>query len=553
MSGTYAADGTAQAPLQAAAAPGMPDAPAASVDDRMLRRLAAQAAVPDGNDPLEVEAPFTGEILGAVPRGTAADMAAACAAARGAQPAWAALSFDDRAAVMLRFHDLLLANANEILDLIQLEVGKARVHAFTEVFDAAVTARYYAHTAEDFLRSHRRQGVLPVVTQTRELLHPRGVIGFITPWNFPLVLSISDAIPALMAGNTAVVKPDSQSPFTLLWAVALLREAGLPEEVLQVVPGSGAELGPPLIDAVDYLMFTGSTATGSRLAQAAAARLIDYGMELGGKNAAIVLDDAPHGLSVGKTTLGISTVAGLAFGISAHAGQVCVSCERLFVQDGIYDDFVPRLVSAVQGMRMGDGLSWDHDLGSLASADQLAKVEAHVGEAVSKGARILAGGRARPDLGPYFYEPTLLEGVDDGMAVCVDETFGPVASIYRFRDVDDAIVRVNDCSYGLNASVWTRDVRRGREIAARIQAGTVGINDAYQAAWGSMGSPMGGHKMSGVGRRHGRQGIVKYTEAQTVAVQRLTPLETIPFLDHKGYATALLAALRVLKRMPGIH
>jgi succinate-semialdehyde dehydrogenase/glutarate-semialdehyde dehydrogenase len=537
---------TVAAPYSLATGPG-----SARVDGVFLERLAAQAAVASGRRPLEVEAPFTGETLGAVPRGTPDDMVAACHAARAAQPAWAAAPFSERAAVMLRFHDLVIANADEVLDLIQLEIGKARGHAFDEVLDAAITARYYAHTAEEFLQPRRRQGALPVLTTAREYHRPRGVIGFITPWNFPLILSITDAIAALMAGNAAVIKPDSQTPFTCLWAASLLREAGLPNGLLQIVTGSGAELGPALIDGVDYLMFTGSTATGTMLAQEAAARLMDYGMELGGKNAALVLNDAPHGVRVRGHRLGISTCDGLAVGIAAHAGQVCVSLERVYVQSGIYDRLVPKLAQALAGLRLGSGLTWDYDVGTLASADQLEKVAAHVDDAVGKGAQVLAGGRRRPDLGPYFFEPTLLAEVREDMAACRTETFGPVCAVYRFDDIDDAVAQINDCAYGLNASIWTRNGKLALELAGRMEAGTVGVNDAYQASWASA-SPMGGFKTSGVGRRHGRQGIVKYCEAQTVAAQRLVPVYGLPFLDHRRHAQVMGAAVKALKHVPGI-
>ncbi len=521
------------------------------IDERSLERLASRAAVAGGSDRIAVEMPFTGEVLGHVPRGTKDDMIAACDAARDAQPAWSASSVADRAAILLRFHDLLIANADEALDLIQLEIGKSRAHAFDEVLDTAITARYYAHITEKTLRPRRRQGALPVLTVAHEHHRPRGVVGFITPWNFPLILSITDALPALMAGNTAVIKPDSQTPFTTLWAAALLRDAGLPDGVLQIVPGGGAELGPVLVDEVDYLMFTGSTSTGALLARQAASRLIDFSMELGGKNAALVLDDAPRGLRVAGHDLGISAVAGLAVGIAAHAGQVCVSCERLYVQDGIYDELVPRLTAALDGLRLGNDLSWDYDLGSLASRDQTEKVSAHIQDAVDQGARLLTGGRPRPDLGPYFLEPVLLEEVHDGMHVCRQETFGPVCSVHRFTHVDEAIELINDCPYGLHASVWTRDAARGAGIAARIEAGTVGVNDAYQASWAST-SPMGGFKASGVGRRHGRQGLLKYTEPQAVVRQRLSPVHALPLLDHKQHARVMSAAVRALKYVPGI-
>lgn len=522
-----------------------------SIDERLLQRLAERAAVPADRDRQTVEVPFTGGILGEVPRGTPDDMLAACRAARAAQPAWARTSFAERAAILLRFHDLVIANADEILDLIQLEIGKSRINAFDEVLDTAITARYYAHTARAFLRSRRRQGALPLLTVAREHHRPRGVVGFITPWNFPLILSITDALPALMAGNAAVIKPDSQTPFTALWAAALLREAGLPEGVLQIVTGSGAELGPALIDEVDYLMFTGSTATGAALAWRAAGRLIDYSMELGGKNAALVLDDAPRGLRLVGHDVGISAAGGIVVGIAAHAGQVCVSCERLYVQDGIYDEFVPRLVAALDRLRLGNDLSWDHDLGSLASQDQLDKVSAHVDEALRQGARLLVGGRRRPELGPYFYEPTLLEEVAESMRVCREETFGPVCSVYRFHDVDEAIELVNDCSYGLQASVWTRDTARGARLAARIRAGTVGINDAYQASWASA-SPMGGIKTSGVGRRHGHYGIIKYTEPQSVVRQRLSPVYALPLLHRRRHAQVMTTAVKLLRHVPWI-
>ncbi len=511
------------------------------VSAAMLARLAARAAVAAPAERTPVEAPFTGALLADVPRGTPADVEAACAVAREAQAEWAARPVEERAAVLLRYHDLVIANAQEILDLIQLESGKARIHAFEEVLDVAIQARYYGHTAAEFLRPRRAQGALPVLTSTRVHHRPRGVIGIIAPWNYPFTLSIGDALPALVAGNGVVLKPDAQTPLSGLWAAGLLEEAGLPAGLLQVVTGRGAELGAPLIEHADFIMFTGSTATGRKVAAQCGERLIDCAMELGGKNALLVLPDAPLWRAV----------PGAVQGITSNGGQLCISIERVYVHDAIYDAFVPRLVERFAALRLGSSLTFADDIGSLTSADQLEKVAAHVDDAVSKGAEVLAGGRARPDLGPYFYEPTLLAGVTDEMDLCRAETFGPVAAIRRCSSVDEMVGLANDSEYGLNASVWTRDVKAGREIAGRIQAGTVNVNEAYAATWASA-APMGGWKQSGLGRRHGRHGLVKYTESQTVAAEHVLNIGTPPFLSNGQYAAVLTQAVRLLKHVPGI-
>ena len=507
----------------------------------LLARLAARAAVAAPAETIAVEAPFTGETLGQVPAGRPADVARAAEAARTAQAAWAKVSLDDRAAVLLRFHDLVLDQSREILDVIQLETGKARRHAFDEVLDVAIQARYYAHVAEDYLRPQRRQGALPILTKAWELRHPRGLIGIIAPWNYPLSLSIGDALPALMAGNGVVLKPDATTPYTALWAQALLAEAGLPQGLFQVVTGRGRELGVPLIEATDFLMFTGSTATGRVVAAECAERLKDCAMELGGKNPLLVLPDAWRG----------PAVRGAVRGITANSGQLCISIERLYVHTDLYDEFVPRLAQALDDVELGGALDFSADMGSLVSADQLAVVQDHVGDAVGKGAELLAGGHARPELGPYFFEPTLLTGVTEDMTLCRAETFGPVCAVYRCDSVDEMVARANDTSYGLNASVWTRDARAGREVAARLQAGTVNVNEAYVATWASMG-PMGGFKDSGLGRRHGAAGILKYTEPQSIAVERLMAIDTPVFATHEQYARFMAFALKVLKRVPGI-
>ncbi|HUJ06771.1 MAG TPA: succinic semialdehyde dehydrogenase [Streptosporangiaceae bacterium] len=514
------------------------------ITDDLLARLAgltALAAVDGPREQMAVEMPATGQVLGHVPRCTADDVAAAARAARKAQAGWAHIPVAVRAQVLLRFATLLLARQDELLDLIQLENGKARRHAFEEIIDVAQTSRYYARTAPRFLAPHRRAGALPVLTRTWERHHPKGVIGVISPWNYPLTLGISDALPALVAGNAVVAKPDSQTPYTALRAAELLAEAGLPTGVLQVVTGAGSELGGPLTEHCDFVMFTGSTRVGRIVAVQAAHRLIDYSMELGGKNAILVLADADLDRAV----------PGAVRAAFSNTGQLCISMERMYVDEAIWDDFVPRFVAATKELRLGHSLRYDADLGSLISAAQLDTVTRHVDDAVGKGATVLAGGRARPDIGPYFYEPTILTGVAPGMTAYAEETFGPVISVYRVSGPDEAVRLANDSRYGLNFSVWTRDVREGRRIASLLEAGTVNVNEAYAATWGSVDAPMGGWKDSGVGSRHGEHGILKYTDSQTVSVQRLLPIAPPGSMQADTYAKVMTAAMRALQALPG--
>lgn len=511
------------------------------ITEDVLESLAARVTPGGRRDPLEVHMPATGDPLGRVPRCTPEDVVSAAERARAVQGAWAAVPASERGEILLRFATLVLDRQDEGLDLIQLESGKARRHAFEEIIDVAQVARYYARVAPGLLRPQRRAGAIPGLTQTWEYHHPKGVVGIISPWNYPLTLGVTDALPALMAGNAVVAKPDQQTPFTALWAADLLDEAGLPPGVLQVVTGTGAELGDAIVDNSDFVMFTGSTRVGRNVAARAAARLVDFSMELGGKNAILILDDA----DVAKAVPGAIRAA------FSNTGQLCISCERMFVDDAIWDDFVPRFVETTSALRLGHSLDYGPDVGSLVSAKQLATVENHVDDAVAKGAKVLAGGRARPDLGPYFYEPTVLIDVKPGMDVCADETFGPVVSVYRVDGVEEAIGKANDSPYGLNFSVWSGDEGRGRELATRLHAGTVNVNDAYAAAWGSVDAPMGGWKDSGMGRRHGEHGLLKYTESQTVAVERLFPIGPPPFMSADLYAKVMTKAMQATQRLPG--
>ena len=505
-------------------------------------RLAARVAVPaDGREALTVTSPLTGAVLGEVRVGTEDDVVAAVERARRAQQAWAATPVRDRAAVLLRYHDLVLDRQDELLDLIQAENGKARVWAFEEIMDQAITARYYARLAPRALKPHRRLSALPGLVTAREHYVPKGVIGVISPWNYPLVLAVSDALAALVAGNAVVIKPDSQTPFTALRAFELLEEAGLPAGLVQVVTGPGRSVGTAIIDNADYMMFTGSTATGRAVARQAGERLIGMSAELGGKNAMVVTDDVDLDRAV----------EGAAVASFANTGQLCISIERLYVHEKVADAFTDAFGARAAGLTLGAEQAYGPEVGALASQDQLDKVREHVDDAVAKGARVVAGGKHRPDVGELFYEPTVLAGVTPDMALYRDETFGPVVAVYPVASDDEAVAQVNDTEYGLNASVYCGDTGRGKAIAERIRAGTVNVNDGYSSAWASLDAPMGGMKASGLGRRHGREGLLKYTESQTVAVRSaLAAKLQDPGRDGAGYARRFTAILRKAKHLP---
>ncbi|WP_458205006.1 succinic semialdehyde dehydrogenase [Haladaptatus sp. NG-SE-30] len=493
----------------------------------------------DGSDSHTVRAPFSDERIGAVPNCTESDVVTAVERARDAQDEWFSWSLDRRAAVLSRFHDLVLDRQAELLDVMGIESGKARRDAFEEVLDVATNARYYANRAEDYLDPTRREGAIPLLTKTEEHHHPVGVVGVIAPWNYPLTLAVSDSIPALLAGNAVVLKPAEETPFTALLATKLLREAGLPDDVFQVVTGRGDELGPVLIDRVDYICFTGSTETGRAVAERAGANLVKCSLELGGKNPMVVFDDADLDRAVEGAIQGCFT----------NAGQLCLSFERLYVQDGVYDEFCRRFSERTQQLSMAPSLDYENEVGSLVSESQLKKVRSHVDDAVEKGATVVAGGNARPDIGPFFFESTILTDVTEEMTLAREETFGPVVAVYRFEDADEAIELANDSERGLNASVWTTDTDRGRELAQRIECGTVGVNDPYPAIWASVDAPMGGMKDSGIGRRHGAEGILKYTEPQTIAEQRVASIAPPRSVPTKWYAKAMTAVMRGYKRV----
>lgn len=520
----------------------------ASLDSERLRRLTLPLhRLPGGGAPgsgasageIEVQAPFTGAVLARFPGTSVEQVGSAAQTARSAQKGWAARTVASRSEILLRWHDAVLGAADDLCDMIQAESGKSRRDAFEEVADVANTLRYYGLTAERALAPQRRHGVLPLLTRTVELRHPHGVVGVISPWNYPLTLAAGDVIPALVAGNAVLHKPDSQTAMTALTVRELALNAGLPAGVWQVVVGDGGVVGPAVIDEADHVVFTGSTSTGRSVAAQAGRLLIGADLELGGKNAMIVCADA----SLPRA------VAGAVRGAFSSAGQLCLSIERIYVHQSLAAEFTERFAAATRKVRLGAEFGYRYDMGSLVGPAQLAKTQAHVDDAVAQGATVLAGGRRRGDLGPYFFEPTVLTEVPSTATCFAEETFGPVVSVYPVGSDEEAIASANASSYGLNASVYSRSAAHARAVAERLQAGTVNVNEPYAAAWGSVDAPMGGVKASGIGRRHGRDGLLSHTWAQTVATQRLWPVGEHGVLRGRAYQQYMTAGLKALKTL----
>ena len=428
--------------------------------------------------------------------------------ARGAQNAWSRLPFAERAAAVRRFRDALLDADERFADVLTAETGKPRADAWSvELAYVCDVIGYWVKNGERYLEDER---VTPHLfkTKTAYTTHtPIGLVGIIGPWNFPFVLTIGEAIPALLAGNAVIIKPSEVTPRSAIFGAEIWREAGLPADLLQVVPGYG-DVGAALIDHVDMICFTGSVATGRKVAVKAAEQLKPCTLELGGKDPMIVLADADLERAANACIWG-----GL-----VNSGQVCLSVERVYVEAPAYDRFVEQVKQKIASVRQGPP-SIEADVGSMTFPPQLEKVERHVADAVAKGAKVLAGGKRRTGLPGLFYEPTLLVDVTHEMEVMRDETFGPVIPIMKVRDEEEAIRLANDSSYGLGASVFTRDVEKGRAIARRIEAGGICVNDCL-VHFAVTDLPQGGIKESGIGHRHGKEGIRKYCLQKSVVVDR---------------------------------
>ncbi|SUD49288.1 Putative succinate-semialdehyde dehydrogenase [NADP(+)] 2 [Nocardia otitidiscaviarum] len=458
---------------------------------------------------IDVRDPATGRVVGRVTDHSAAAVAEAVRRLRARQPEWEAIGVRERAKWLRAFQDWLLDNGPRLTEVVRSETGKTRFDAAIEVPAAVDLAKYWADRAEGFLADERPRPHSPIGLAKRlvSTVRPYPVVGIVTPWNLPLLNPCFDAFAALLAGAAVLVKPSEVTPLSAVELARGWAEIGAPP-VFTVLTGGG-DTGRAVVDTVDFVQFTGSTRTGRAIAAACAQRLIPYSLELGGKDPAIVLADADIDRAA----------AGIAYGALFNAGQVCISVERVYVEAAVYDRFVERLVGEVRALRQGrDGRAFTHDIGAMATAAQCDIVTRHVADAVAKGARILCGGKAFG--GGRYFEPTVLADVDHTMLCLTEETFGPLIPVVAVADEDEAVRLANDSVYGLSATVWTGDRRRGERVARRLEVGAVNIDDAF-ANLMSFALPMGGWKDSGIGARWGgAAGIRKYCRQQAITVPR---------------------------------
>jgi acyl-CoA reductase-like NAD-dependent aldehyde dehydrogenase len=457
---------------------------------------------------LEIRSPGTGEPIGQIAVTSAEEVREAVRRARAAQAGWGALPVAERARVMWRALDILLARQEELIDVIVGETGRSRFEtSMMEIFPACDALAYYARRAGKLL-ADRKPGMHLLRTKKLVLSYrPLGVVGIITPWNGPFILSLNPTVQALLAGNAVILKPSEVTPFSGRLVAELLREARLPADVLTVLEGDG-ETGAALVDSgVDKISFTGSVATGRKVGEACAKNLIPCTLELGGKDAAVVCADADLERAA----------AGVVFGAFMNSGQFCCGTERAYVVESVADEFTKRVLEKVSALRQGT--SGEYDLGPMIWPRQLEVIERHIDDAVRKGARVLLGGRRSDALGEMFYEPTVLTDVDHDMAVMREETFGPVLPIVPVVDEEQAIRMANDSAYGLSGTIWTGDEDKGIRLAKRLDTGSVCINES-SITYGAHEAPFGGRKWSGVGQVHGEDGLRGWCHAQPIIIDR---------------------------------
>ena len=466
----------------------------------------------DGRRHLQLRSPVTLEPTGELVCANTVDVAAAIARARAAQPAWAATSMKARAAIARRALRIVLESQDEIIETVVAETGKARTDAMSmEVFSVADSLCYYAENAEKFLRPRKRRvhGLLGLMKQLRIVYKPLGVIGLITPWNGPFVLVMNQAVQAILAGNAVVAKGSEVTPFSARLAETILSRAGLPEGVLQVLLGD-AETGAAIVrGGVDKVSFTGSVATGRKIAEACASQLIPCTLELGGNDAMIVCADADLDRAADGAWLGSCM----------NTGHYCCGTERIYVVEAVYDEFLRLVMDKGKGLRQGQQYGWDEDVGAVFWDRQLAIIEAHVEDARAKGANILMGGRRNPNLPGLYYEPTVITGVDNSMDIMLHETFGPVLCIQKVANEQEAVALANDSEFGLNGNVWTRDKDRGYQLAAAIDTGSCSVND-MAVSYGIPAAPFGGRKNSGLGQVNGKKGLRGYCHEMPIVIDR---------------------------------
>jgi acyl-CoA reductase-like NAD-dependent aldehyde dehydrogenase len=509
----------------------------ASVEQANVEQApASENGVKPLGDDIQVENPATGQIVATVPDLGADAVAAMAARARAAQPGWEAYGFEGRARIMLRAQKWLMDNADQVIATIISETGKTFEDAsLAEISYAGNAFGFWAKHAGEYLDDERVKSSQLLVKGKKLILRhrPLGLIGVIGPWNYPLTNSFGDCIPALMAGNSVILKPSEITPLTSMLMAEGLRECGLPDNVFQVATGRGAT-GAALVEEVDMIMFTGSTRTGRKVAEAAARRLIPVSLELGGKDPMIVLSDADLERAANFAT----------YYSMQNAGQTCISIERAYVEEPVYDEFVAKVSEKVRALRVGPPNGpGSVEVGAITFPPQLQTIEDHVSDAVDKGARVLAGGQASSQGGGRFYEPTVLVDVDHTMKCMTEETFGPTLPIMKVSDADEAVRLANDSPYGLGSSVFTKDTERGEQIARRLDVGAANVNDAM-INYTALELPMGGAKASGLGSRHGAGGIRKYTSQQAIVVTPKLALKREPHMyPYKARNSKLLAGM----------